>query len=281
MRNQILIGMLFSSSLIANTQMGFNYNIKDYSNSKTKIDGKSQDYMINTSFDKSKFFLNYETSKVNRENKVLRKSMEALEVEKISLKYNYLLNEKFNLKINYINIEDNLAPTDDGQVYGLGLNYNLDKKHFLKFDQYLSDYDDFNVYQTDFLLGKRFKIEEFSFTAKAGLKYINIDGDKYSTYKFIDKDYLSFLGSLSTKYENYFLTATYMKGDRLFTVLADGVRVQHHAMRQDDTYILSLAKKYNNFEFGINYSYQIGKELPENQDDVKSKVTSVQFKYKF
>ena len=280
--NKYLSGIIFFTvSSWANTDIGFNYNIKDYSNSKTKTEGTSKDYLISRTFNKSNIFLNYETSKVKRENKVLNQTIESLEVEKISLKYSYFVNQKSKLKFNFINIEENLAPTDNGKIYGIGLNHNIDRKHFVKLDQYLSNYDDFNVYQTDFLLGKKFKINDISLIAKTGLKYINIDGNKYGNYTFTDTNYTSFLLGLTAKYENNLFSATYMKGDRIFSVLGDGVRVQHHAMKQNDTYILSLVKKYKNLQFGLNYSYQIGTELPEKQNDVKTKVTSFQVKYKF
>jgi len=64
-------------------------------------------------------------------------------------------------------------------------------------------------------------------------------------------------------------------------VLKDGTKVQHHAMEQDKTYMISFGKKFKNFDLIASYSYQNGKELPEKQDDVDTKVTSLMLKYKF
>ena len=281
MKSYILTSMVVSSSLFANTQIGFNYNIKDYSNSKTKINGISKDYILNQKFDMNSIFLNYEKSKVDRENKILNKDIESLNVEKFSLKHNYIVNEKLKLKWSFINIDDNLAPTDNGKIYGLGINYNFNKKYFIKVDHYLSDYDTLNVNQTDLLLGNKLKLNNLSLVFKTGLKHISLNGKKYGNYTFDDNYYNAFLLGLNAKYESYNFNATYMKGDRIFTVLADGLKVQHHAMRQDDTYFLSIGKKYKNFLFSVNYSYQKGTEVPENQDNVKTKVTSLQLKYKF
>lgn len=64
-------------------------------------------------------------------------------------------------------------------------------------------------------------------------------------------------------------------------VLEYGVRVQHHAMEQDKTYMVNFGKKFKNFDLIAKYSYQNGIELPANQEDVDTKVVSLNFTYKF
>jgi len=39
--------------------------------------------------------------------------------------------------------------------------------------------------------------------------------------------------------------------------------------------MVTLGKKFKNFDIIIKYSYQNGKELPENQSDVDTKVASL------
>ena len=70
-------------------------------------------------------------------------------------------------------------------------------------------------------------------------------------------------------------------GKRAFTVLKNGTKVQHQAMEQDKTYMVSVGKKFKDFDLIAKYSFQNGTELPENQDDVDTKVTSLMLKYKF
>ncbi len=52
-------------------------------------------------------------------------------------------------------------------------------------------------------------------------------------------------------------------------------------MEQDETYMISLGKKFKDFDIMTKYSYQNGKELPENTDDVDTKVISLILTYKF
>lgn len=52
-------------------------------------------------------------------------------------------------------------------------------------------------------------------------------------------------------------------------------------MEQDKTYMLSLRKKFKDFDVVAKYSFQNGKELPENRDDVDSKIIALSLTYKF
>jgi hypothetical protein len=45
--------------------------------------------------------------------------------------------------------------------------------------------------------------------------------------------------------------------------------------------MLTLGKKFQNFDIMANYTYQNGDELPENKKDVDQKITSLILKYRF
>ena len=114
------------------------------------------------------------------------------------------------------------------------------------------------------------------------VKKIQIDGEKYAGYSFEEKDYLTTAIKLNASYNGYVGGLATFFGKRAFTILKGGAKVQHHAMEQDKTYMLSFGKKLTYMFYLIaSYSFQNGKELPENQEDVDTKVTSVLLKYKF
>jgi len=281
MKKTILSTMLLTLALNANSDIYLNTGIKDYSNSKTKVDGKTNNVGINFNYQNSYINLNYMKDEVNKEHPVTKKSMEQLNVKKYNINYKYKVSDKLSLKANYIKIIDNLAPTDQGKIYGLGVKYNYFKGLGTSFDVYRSDYNNFNVNQYDLSIYKGFKIGEIKSKVTLIAKKIEIDGDKYGNYIFKDKDYLTTGIKLNGSYNGYVGGIGAFFGKRIFSVLKDGTKVQHHAMEQDKTYMISFGKKFKNFDLIASYSYQNGKELPEKQDDVDTKVTSLMLKYKF
>ncbi len=281
MKKILLPFVLLTASLIAKSEFSTVYTHKDYHNSKTKTDGKTIDYRFIHDFTNSEITINYEDSETKRENKLTNQKIQSLEIEKISTKYKYKINERANIKVSFLNIEDNLAVTDNGKVYGIGSSININASQVLKLDTYLSDYDDFNVNQYDLTLLKKFNINNINFTAQLGSKYININGQKYGNYNIEDKEYLLFLLGINMSYNGYFSGINFLKGDRLFTVLEDGLKVEHHAMKQKESFVFNIGKKFKNIDIYTRYVYSKGKELPENKDNVSSDFISLGFNYKF
>jgi hypothetical protein len=73
-----------------------------------------------------------------------------------------------------------------------------------------------------------------------------------------------------------------LSGKRMFTVLNDGLSVQHHALENNKTLGVVVGKNLNrNIDLNFKYLFQNGKELPENQSDVDSEVLAFIVKYKF
>ena len=273
--------VLLAMVLSANGDVYLNSGLKDYSNSKTKVDGKTNTIGVNYKYNQNSINFNFAKDEVDREHPMTKKSIETLKVKKYNLNYRYSVNNKFDLKASYIKILDNLAPTDQGKVYGIGAQYNFFKGFGTSFDVYKSDYETFNVKQYDLSLFKAFKIGEVKSKFTVIVKKIGIDGDNYGNYRFDDKDYLTTGVKLNAMYNGYFGGVGAFFGKRAFTVLKSGTKVQHHAMEQDKTYMFSFGKKFQNFDLIASYSFQNGIELPEKQNDVDTKVTSLMIKYKF
>lgn len=163
----------------------------------------------------------------------------------------------------------------------MGLKYNYIKGFGGSVDIYRSDYKDFNVNQYDLSIYKGYKIWDVKSKVTVIVKKINIDGEKYGNYTFKEKDYLTTGIKLNTSYHGYVGGIGAFFDKRAFAVLKDGTKVQHHAMAQDKTYMASFGKKFQNFDLIVLYSFQNGKELPEKQENVDTKVTSLMLKYKF
>ena len=281
MKKILVTTALLSSYLLANSEISTYYTYKDYDNSKTKTEGKTLDYRFLHNFQNSELTINYEDSLTKRENELTKIKMTSLEIEKLSMKYLYHISNDLSIKTSFINIEDNLAPTDNGKVYGFGFNKNIDSSNQIKLDTYLSDYEDFNVNQYDFTFIKKFRFENINFQAQTGIKYIDINGEKYQNYILEDNYYMSYFLNLNANYNGFILGLGVINGDRLFSVQEDGLKVEHHALEQNKTYLISLGKKFQNIDVITKYIYSNSKELPENRDDVSSKFFAFGLNYKF
>jgi hypothetical protein len=281
MKRIFLTSAFLSSCLLANSEISTNYTYKDYDNSKTKTQGKTLDYRFLHNFENSQITVNYEDSLTKRENEITKAKLTSLEVEKLSMKYLYNISDDLSFKTSFINIEDNLAPTDNGKIYGLGLIKSIDNSNEIKVDTYLSDYDDFNVNQYDLTFVKKFKFNDINFMGQTGVKYIDINGSEYGNYTLKDNYYTSYFLNLNANYNGFIFGLGFMNGDRLFAVQEDGLKVEHHALEQSKTYMVSLGKKFKDIDIISRYIYSNSNELPENRNDVKSQFVSLGLKYKF
>lgn len=277
----ILTILLLSTFMMAENSFIYKYSKKDFSNSVTKLEGKTQNLDVNFFVKQHQFNLGYLNDNVDREHFKSHNTLESLKVKKYNLKYQNKINEALSLKASYIKILDNLSPTDQGEIYGLGAKYNLNKGINFAVDLYKSDYKSFDVKQYDLSLNKKLKINNLKIKASVIVKSINIDGEKYDNYSFEDKDYLTAGLKINANYNSYLLGAQAFFGKRAFTVFNDGTKVQHHAMEQDKRYMISLGKKFKKLNVVFSYLYQNGKELPQNKDDVETKITTLVLKYNF
>ena len=281
MKKILFTGALLTSCLLANSEISTSYTYKDYENSKTKTQGKTLDYRLLHNFENSQIAVNYEDSLTKRENEVTKAKLISLEVEKLSMKYLYNIRNDLSFKTSFMNIEDNLAPTDNGKIYGLGLIKSIDNFNDIKVDTYLSNYADFNVNQYDLTFVKKFKFNDINFMGQTGVKYIDINGSKYGDYSLKDNYYTSYFLNLNANYNGFIFGLGFMNGDRLFAVQEDGLKVEHHALEQSKTYMVSLGKKFKDIDIISRYIYSNSNELPENRNDVKSQFVSLGLNYKF
>ena len=279
MKKIILGSLSIASLLLANNELSINSSNKNYTNSKTKVDGKNLNLNFTHKYKSGNFTLGYNKDDVDRVH--APSNNKTLHVKKYNLLYNYNYSQKTNVKASYIKIVDNLAPTDQGKIYGLGAGYKLGKGMMAKVDMYKSNYPAFDVNQYDISLIKGFKSGDMKGKVSICGKSIKIDGDKYGSYTFKDKDYFTTAVKIGLAQNGYFGGVGAFFGKRMFAVLDNGQKVQHHAQEIEKTYMASFGKKFKNFDIIAKYSVMNGNELPEGRNDVDTKVVSIGLKYKF
>ncbi len=148
-----------------------------------------------------------------------------MDVDKITLKYQHKLADKQRLTLLYAHIDDNIMKeTNGGKIYGIGY-----QKSTLAFTQYFSDYPHFDVYQSDL---------------KYSLKYIHLKDKNSNNFSKKGKtDYFTAGLKLHTHYHGYHLGAAAFVGKRMFSVMKEGFKVQHHAMEFKESYTCGIGHK--------------------------------------
>ena len=282
--NLSLIALLFSAVAYAEKEshhdhvgessVKLSYEMLDFENSKKKNDGRRYGVELDHQDDKHHYRFYYEKSET-KTTAILPKD---LEVNKYAVKYGYGLNEKSELNFSYIGIDDNLMKeTDVGHIYGVGYRYKA-----LTLMQYLSDYKNFNVYQSDLKFGMKRKFNDVLLMGGIIGKYIHLNNKESN--KFTQKaetDYFTTGLKLHVHYYDYHLSAGGYVGKRLFAVMNEGLKVQHHSMEFKESYMFDFGKKFNNVLLHLRYSRHKAKEVPIANDNVKVENISLEVEYRF
>ena len=253
---------------------------KDFDNSVQKEDGKVYGIGADIHLDHSEYRFAYEYGDTNTKQPPLK---EDLRTDKLFLKYAYDLQNDFKINLHYINIlNDNIAITDGGQTYGAGLSYNIKKNINTNFTQYYTNYDDFNVYQSDLTLDYKMKINQVKLKLTSITKYINLDEKNLNGFtKNAEDDYLTTGLKLHLHYEGYHFGAAAYFGERVFAVMDDGFKIQHHAMEFDRTYAVGIGKNISDFVLRLQYIYSRAEELPVQNENVEISNFRVLLNYRF
>ena len=194
------------------------------------------------------------------------------------MKYQYTVYNKNTIILSNININDNLiSDVDGGDIYGFGYKYK-----FLTLTQYISDYKEFSVYQTDIKLGMKKSFSDIDFMGAVIGKYIYLDDRLNNDYtKKTNKEYSTLGIKLHADYNGYHAGVGAYVGERIFAVMNDGLRVQHHAMEFNKSYMFSLAKEFDDLLITMRYIKHDAKEVPIDNDDVKVSNVSISVEYRF
>lgn len=251
----------------------------DFSNSEQKKNGKR--YIIGASGKENNhlFGVQYESTQTDTKQPPLP---EDLEVDKYAFQYTYLWDNSLLIHGRYLHIKDNLAPTDEGDIFGIGVDYELNQRYKYGLRTYVSDYPDFNVYQTDLTAMTRFKYNDLSIKIQGILKGIWLDNKNVTGFtKNAQNNYLTPGVKGHFSYQDYVGGIGLFFGKRVFSVMDDGKRVQHHAMEFDRTLMLGIGKNFNNTTVMLKYNYMRATELPYENSNVTVNNTMLFLQYNF
>ncbi|MEA1916522.1 MAG: hypothetical protein U9N42_03215 [Campylobacterota bacterium] len=209
-----------------------------------------------------------------------------VKMSKMFGRYNYTLNKKHTFNGSYMYILDNLAPTDLGNIYGAGYKNRSIKNVQISFNQYLSDYRDFNVNQSDLNLQYHYMLYGAAIDFHLIAKYINLVG--YSNKYFNPKskvvapdDYFTTGVKLHVAHHGYHAGTGAFFGKRMFALMENGFVVQQHAMEFNETYMFKVGKKFKSLNVMLKYVFQEATELPINNKNVRMNIGSLIVHYKF
>jgi len=253
---------------------------KDFKNSVQKDDGVVYGIGADIHYDNSAYKFTYEYGDTNTKQPPLK---EDLRTDKLFLKYSYDFQNNFELNVNYINIlNDNIAITDGGQAYGVGVMYHIKKSINTNFTQYYTEYDDFDVYQSDLTINYKMKIDDIKVKLTSITKYIKLDEKNVNSFtKNAEDDYLTSGIKLHLHYDGYHFGSAVYLGKRVFAIMDDGFKIQHHAMEFDRTYAVGVGKNISDFVLRLQYIYQEATELPAENENVEVSNVRVLLNYKF
>ena len=253
---------------------------KDFTNSVQKEDGVVYGIGADIHLDHSEYRFAYEYGDTNTKQPPLK---EDLRTDKLFLKYTYTFQNDLEFNLNYINIlNDNIAITDGGKTYGAGIMYHIRKNINTNFTQYCTNYDDFNVYQSDLTINYKMKINGIKVKLTSITKYIKLDEENVNSFtKNAEDEYLTSGLKLHLHYDGYHFGSAVYVGKRAFAIMDDGFKIQHHAMEFDRTYAVGIGKNISDFVLRLQYIYQHATELPVENKNVEVSNIRLLLNYKF
>jgi hypothetical protein len=211
---------------------------------------------------------------------------ENLKINKPFAKYSYTLKKEHQVNASYMYIMDNIAPTDGGNIFGIGYTNKSLKNIILKLNQYRSDYKDFNVDQSDISLQYHYTNSGANLDFFIMGKYIHLDDYSSAIFNPANKasspdTYFTTGLKVHASHMGYHAGVGTFLGKRMFAVMNEGFVVQHHAMEFDRTYFAKVGKKFGKFDLMLRYVYQRATETPINNPDVVLNATSLILHYHF
>jgi hypothetical protein len=255
------------------------YESRNFTSSLQKNDAKLYGIGVDLHKDNSAYKVVYEYGDTNTKQPPLTKD---LKVQKLYFHYAYLLKKNYLLSIHHIRITDNIAITDGGRTYGVGLGYVAKSRPNLLFNYYKTYYDDFKVSQGDLEIVFQKAIGKLKLKVNAMATYIDIEDKNTNTFtKNAQKSYTPTALKIHLHYKSYHFGIASYFGKRAFSVMGDGYKIQHHSMEFSEIYTLGVGKSFSHYVIRLITAYQKAEELPSKHKGVEVKSIKIVMNYKF
>jgi len=259
-----LLGLSLLSPLAAADQ-GFEISAltlyKDYNGSVEKRSGLENQLKLSRKFNRLSLGVGYQYATAERFQPG------DLRVTKMSVTVGYALREDTDWSITYLEINDNLAPTDGGRIYSTTLDFRrLPRNYAAHLAYHYSDYDSFHVAQLDASINKRFQLQGMGFGMTTGVRYMDIGREGNPRYvAHAEHTYLAPHVMLSVSKQGYYSRIGFI-GRRAFEVLDGGRLVSHHAMEIRRSYLAAFGRKWDDFDLQFMFGHHLATELPPAND---------------
>ena len=271
----LMTTLLCTLSYAESTTLKISYENLNFDNSMKKNQGKVYGLALDYKTSDALYQIAYEKTNTDTFQPPLTQD---LHVNKYYLKYTRMLDDKQSFSVSYATIDDNLMKeTDGGHIYGVGYKYGA-----FGLTQYLSHYDHFNVYQTDVKYKFKKAFGDVKTSAIVLGKYIHLQDRESNPFSANAKEnYFTPGVKLHAHYHDYHMAVGAFFGKRVFAVMHDGFKVQHHAMEFNETYMVGFGKHFGDVDLNLKYVYQNASEIPINNDNVKVQNVGLVLRYRF
>jgi len=258
---------------IGTTKLSFAYSAVDYKNSLQKDRGDTYSAGIDHQNGRHHLQLLYVYNHTQTRQPPLP---DDLYISKYAGRYEYTFAEGRKLNASYLYVSDNLAPTDGGNIYGLGYSYKA-----FNFTQYFSDYDDFDVYQSDLRIGMKKRFGKMTLFGAVIGKYIHISDTDIPFTSHARQDYFPLLLNVHLHTGAFHFNLGGIVGKRAFAVLQNGLVVQHHAMEFQYSVMAGAGYTLGRYRLHLRYARHEATEIPIQNDGVDIDVLTAQFDIAF
>jgi len=120
------------------------------------------------------------------------------------------------------------------------------------------------------------KIDDIKVKLTSITKYINTDEENLNGFtKNTEDSYLTSGLKLHLHYDTYHFGSAVYVGKRVFAIMNDGFKIQHHAMEFDRTYAVGVGKNISDFVLRLQYIYSRATELPAKNENIE--VSNIRF----
>ena len=96
-----------------------------------------------------------------------------------------------------------------------------------------------------------------------------------------EKEYFTIGAKVHAEYKDWHVAAAGYVGDRMFAVMNEGLRVQHHAMSFQKSTMFLVGKEFDDVSVNLRYIKQYATEVPVDNKGVEVSNIALSVAYRF